>query len=436
MTFSRAMGHRTIVAFKLMCVVLSLYMVQNQIESYFRNQDMSQITLRTFNQRSEDKYPTFTTCLKSENGFIYPEDVTDELEVSKKDYTNILRGEPNSKNMSEESIKTILRKDYDNFSIKLHTLLTNFTFRTRHETETISYSVKLTNSTNFEQIKRNFYISHQDSSQTCYTRTSDLSIDRLIRKKDYVHFNFAHLVQHFEENYNSPLEGSLQIFIHHPLQFMRSMDKPVFDISFTDIKSKSKKSEKTRTYFDIAFVSLLRKRADADTPCNATLHNDDNFFRIKVVNDVGCIPNYWMSLMDEKKSHDLCTSRRQLRKIHWLIKHSSKPFSSYPPPCVEMQIPVNVRSVIVNGNKGDFSFVVSYTAEEYQEITNVRGFNLMTLWSNAGGYVGIFLGYSLLQVAEVIDNEWKRFWDSFYRCIRNSIYSIIMILRFFLCGSK
>jgi hypothetical protein len=210
----------------------------------------------------------------------------------------------------------------------------------------------------------------------------------------------------------------------------------VFEISFGDIKSKSEKENKTRTYFDIAFVSLLRKRADADEPCNATLLNDDNMFRIKVVKTVGCIPNYWISLMDVKISHDLCTSRQQLTEIHQLIINSSKTFASYHPPCVEMQIPVNVRSVIVNGNKGDFSFVVSYTAEEYQEITNVRGFNLMTLWSNAGGYVGIFLGYSLLQVAEVVDNEWKRFWDSFRRGIRNSICSIAMVLGFIICRSK
>ena len=82
MSLSRAIGHRTIVAFKLMCVVLSIYMVLNQIERYSRNEDMSQITLRKFNQRPEDKYPTFTFCFKSENGFIYLDD--GNIGVSKK----------------------------------------------------------------------------------------------------------------------------------------------------------------------------------------------------------------------------------------------------------------------------------------------------------------------------------------------------------------
>ena len=196
---------------------------------------------------------------------------------------------------------------------------------------------------------------------------------------------------------------------------------------------KTKRGEKIRVYFDIAFVSLLRKRPDAVEPCDEKLHNDDDMFRIKVINEVGCIPTYWISTMAVNISYDRCTRPIQLRKVHQLIRNPSEIFSSYDPPCIEMQIPVNVvQKLAVDGNKGDFSLIVSYTAEEYQEITNVRGFNLMTLWSNAGGYVGIFLGISLLQVAEVIDNEWKRCWDRFCYIFQN----ITIGLGFPLYGSK
>lgn len=35
---------------------------------------------------------------------------------------------------------------------------------------------------------------------------------------------------------------------------------------------------------------------------------------------------------------------------------------------------------------------------EYQEIKNEKDFNFEMLWSNIGGFIGIFAGYGLLQV--------------------------------------
>ena len=37
----------------------------------------------------------------------------------------------------------------------------------------------------------------------------------------------------------------------------------------------------------------------------------------------------------------------------------------------------------------------------FQEIDNVRDFTLESCWSAIGGFVGIFVGYSLLQLPEV-----------------------------------
>ena len=39
--------------------------------------------------------------------------------------------------------------------------------------------------------------------------------------------------------------------------------------------------------------------------------------------------------------------------------------------------------------------------EMYQEIDNVRYFTLESCWSAIGGFVGIFVGYSLLQLPEL-----------------------------------
>ena len=45
-----------------------------------------------------------------------------------------------------------------------------------------------------------------------------------------------------------------------------------------------------------------------------------------------------------------------------------------------------------------------YTERFYQEIENVQDFTFESFWSGVGGFVGIFLGYSLLQFPAFLDS--------------------------------
>ena len=91
--------------------------------------------------------------------------------------------------------------------------------------------------------------------------------------------------------------------------------------------------------------------------------------------------------------------------------------SSYHPPCVEMRIPVSVHREISKNNggveKGKLKLYLSYTTEDFQEIVNVKAFDVETLWSSVGGFIGIFLGYSLLQIPEILTVLWNRSWGRF-----------------------
>ena len=49
-----------------------------------------------------------------------------------------------------------------------------------------------------------------------------------------------------------------------------------------------------------------------------------------------------------------------------------------------------------------FLLVVNYLEEMYQEIVNHRDFDMEMLGSSVGGFVGMFLGYSLWQCPEMI----------------------------------
>ena len=50
-------------------------------------------------------------------------------------------------------------------------------------------------------------------------------------------------------------------------------------------------------------------------------------------------------------------------------------------------------------NYGDrLRFEISYSAEMYKESRNRRECTVGNLWSSIGGFIGIFLGFSLMQV--------------------------------------
>ena len=47
---------------------------------------------------------------------------------------------------------------------------------------------------------------------------------------------------------------------------------------------------------------------------------------------------------------------------------------------------------------------LDYVTDSYRETVNTLAFDMATFWSQVGGFIGIFLGYSLLQVPELVKN--------------------------------
>lgn len=45
---------------------------------------------------------------------------------------------------------------------------------------------------------------------------------------------------------------------------------------------------------------------------------------------------------------------------------------------------------------------IKYWAEEYQETINQKAITMGTLWSHIGGIIGLFFGYSILNIADVV----------------------------------
>ena len=76
-------------------------------------------------------------------------------------------------------------------------------------------------------------------------------------------------------------------------------------------------------------------------------------------------------------------------------------------PCKQMNAIVSTgESTAARPGGAETSIIrirINYMAQEFRETRNNQAFGFMSLWSQIGGFVGILLGYSLLQVPELLE---------------------------------
>ena len=191
-----------------------------------------------------------------------------------------------------------------------------------------------------------------------------------------------------------PDTGFLYIYIHYPGHAIRTLGKEVYSLRLTS------QYVKKRMVIRISGITVLRRRTDARIPCNASLENEDHEYQKRIIRKVGCVPPYWVSSHLPTSKYKMCTSTSELSKAynHSRFGNVKQSLEQNDPPCEEMIVSTSVD--LQYGNDLNMNF--QYRTDQYLEITNKRDFGVTNLWSSIGGFVGIFLGYSLLQLPEII----------------------------------
>ena len=148
----------------------------------------------------------------------------------------------------------------------------------------------------------------------------------------------------------------------------------------------------------IVSVSIIRKRPDSNEPCNPDLHDDDKEIRSQIMHIVGCVPPYWKHLQINPQDFADCTSSTQLKEIYNQIKNYRTIMEHYNPPCDDMNIVTTVQEL----QKVRATGMEIYYLHRYEETINRRDFGFEMFWASIGGFIGMFLGFSLLQIPDLI----------------------------------
>ena len=365
------------------------------VKRFSDNQDSTSITYRKFSDNSTDTYPTFSVCFEGTNfHWIYDLDIFNSFELSTEQYVKMLKGNTAFRYEYDLSlglfgkIPTFLNNGsntaYNQFHVKLSDFLVAANFTTLIDTQAHFFANRVEH--NVHEIP--FNISYQSPDMICFARDSTY-VQNLIRIEDVLTFD-----RNVMENNMYSKNTEMRIYIHHPGQLIRSLAIPSFTSSFADYQSTKLLS------FKMSQSTIIRKRSN----CNSNIHDYDMYLLAQVMNKTQCVPPYWMDIIKDDRGLEMCTSQHKLRLADREIRNWKNLMRSYDSPCTDMYNIVGWNWVDVEGTKNSDTIQIKFYYQEqyYQQLRYLPDFDVETFISNIGGFVGIFLGFSMMQIPDLI----------------------------------
>ena len=393
--------------FHLICVYLACYLTITQVSRFFGNEDTSTIKFKQFNESPDDVYPAFTICFHGAEIRWYNEaPIFDSFEVTSLKYGELLMGEEVLKYEYDyntrlyEKIPVDIRngsnQGYEGFSLHISNVFTGLEYGTDDDINNIRYG-KGRRGKEKQEIPLD--VSYSTPDMICFTRKSTEAHDKTMRTYDWLLLNESLFSSEVYKNSN------FEVFMHHPGQLIRSFHKPVFKTVLD-----TKQDEGVKHAWDkvlnikIEEVTVLRKRYDSNTPCDSKLdHLDDTNLIENIIRLVGCFPTYWKKFaMDKLLNMSQCHSPSEYGKIYNYIQNYKDVMLTYDPPCTEMKVLTKVDREEENKWDGPCMKIL-YIDSHYLNIANVQSFGFESFVSGVGGFIGIFLGYSLLQIPVLLE---------------------------------
>ena len=366
--------------FLAICLIMTGYMTYLQFQYFLSNEDVASISFHRFDAGNKNQYPTYTICLESYDGKLFKSNENKlwsaaNVSISGKEYYNFLSGfvDEEGSNISNAWYQRI---DYDDVSISMDGELG---FYQGYKKDSIEEDFC------FVDIYCRYWpleLSHQDLSRKCYSK--QISDDSLIIE-EWLILNRSILIEQ---------EVSVSVYIHEAGQLYRHITN--MDVTRT-IRIDG---EQYRYEHDLSDIEVLHKRADGKIPCDRDIADEDQYFRERVVKEIGCIPSYWKvfstSLNLGKDLLPVC-NRNQKYELLELLWTPMNENGLNLNPCIQIKSRIDfdrgVGGFNLNNKDNDLLLSFKYHTEHawYKKITNKREFSLGTLFGQIGGFVGMII---------------------------------------------
>ena len=398
-----------LLAFELVCAYFACHYTITQTTRFLKNADTSSIDTKPFNESPDDPYPSLTMCIVgAELRWFNDATIFERFEVNPSKYGELLKGKEVLKyqydyqtrlyNQLPLDIRNGSNEGFEDFSLSITNVITGLEFVTEDEQKSIHYG-KGSRGKKTERVP--FEVNYTTPDTVCFTSNA-IDSSKTIRTLDWMLLNQSIFGNDLYRNVN------FKLYFHYPGQLLRTFHNPILE---TNVLLGNKNNEEK--FWDKVFkikieeVTVLRKRPNSNIPCKNHLNKlDDVNYMETIMKSVGCMPIYWQDIRGLSMRRE-CESPSELKQIYQHIQNYKDILVSYDSPCVEMSVATKLDEK--EENKWDEPQIkVIYTKATYQNIENSESFNDESFLSGVGGFIGIFLGYSILQIPELLGSVFAR----------------------------
>ena len=401
--------------FQVCCFFMAIYWTALFTNQYGENRDAISITMKKFNHDTSDKYPTFSFCIKgTELHWSHEHEIFEAYGINAFQYESMLKGETTMRYDFDDSSKLYRNTpvfvndgiivNFSRFHTKLSEILSDVEFKVETRITTVDGQKK---KGYMAKTDSKILLSYQSPNTICFTRNSSDPLNS-IRLQDMITFNSSFL------NTTEYKRAHIQIFVHYPGQLISSFDKPKYESTFSYLLSTLRETGANPRVLDfkLSQCRVLRKRHDSKIPCNKHIKNYDKFIEEQLAGQLGCTPPYWKNYISIMNGTEECTSADKLREAYSYLADFKKTLDETDHPCDEMLIQsidsINYKPIPI---PQDMSIAFHYTEKMYEEIQYTRAMGFESWLSNVGGFVGIFLGYSIMQIPDIFSYLIKSLYE-------------------------
>ena len=341
------------------CIVATFGFTVYCFYEYSRNEDASSITFKKYHEDRNNIYPAITLCFSE---YLDPEQFQNN-ETLMEDYRQFLKGTRWSEQLAS--------LDYEQATLNIskylyHTYITKFEAEDKDEKNigAPTYSVS----------------QGVDPYYKCWTFEVPFMENERIMKLG------IQLKKSIFPNSQRSTKGAFKVAISYPGQTIRAR---VIKFNWKHINYTEYTME-----FGIQNMVVLKKRSMSGNKCHEEPTKDDINQLLDLIRLKGCRPPF----LKLDSSYPPCGSQRK-NSTKEEIKNDLN--INYQEPCQQVEKILYLYDEyekMITKDRSVFEILINFQGETYMEIEQHRAYDFQSLFGNAGGYIGVFLGVTFLQL--------------------------------------
>ena len=362
--------------------------------------------MRKFNHDENSNYPAYSICFTGARFHWFNNlELFNLYGLNATQYQRMIKGEKATRYECDNSFKLCNKTQvffHDNQHINFNTSflkMTDFVSSLNFVTDHPDYDTIISNPEQWKVDRDHpMILSYLSADRICFSRNSNDS-PKVLRLSDLIIIDSSVISLYGE--------SEMKIFVHYPHQLIRSFEKAKYTTSLSHLLSILSSTPPKTLEFKLTECKRTRKRHNSKEHCNPEIQNYDEYLIEKMfenlIRKVKCIPIYFQAILSNKKNFTVCNSSLDLKLAHQIIEDTNRMLNDNDVPCDEMLV-LTIDSINNNPNPSpeDIGLKFYYTEKIFEEIQYIRAIPFENWLSNVGGFVGIFLGYSMIQFPEFL----------------------------------